>query len=171
MSLELGPRGLLVFEDYAKGNSSSSNLTQRKGIPGRFDINMFADVSQICRRSVFLCFYVAVMNLVYFLPQCLKGPHFSPRNQAQPPVLMSPFTGKSTQEISLTASRSTAWRIHMEVNTPRMMYKHENGCQSGQNSVHNIFRQIVPEDEKRVTSVLRNDKFIIGLLWFYTSVF
>ncbi|XP_042276142.1 cardiomyopathy-associated protein 5 [Thunnus maccoyii] len=33
MSLELGPRGLLVFEDYAKGNSSSSNLTQRKGIP------------------------------------------------------------------------------------------------------------------------------------------
>ncbi|XP_074525802.1 cardiomyopathy-associated protein 5 [Halichoeres trimaculatus] len=33
MSLELGPRGLLVFEDYAKGNSSSSHLAQRKGIP------------------------------------------------------------------------------------------------------------------------------------------
>ncbi|CAJ1068877.1 Hypothetical predicted protein [Xyrichtys novacula] len=33
MSLELGPRGLLVFEDYAKGNTSSSHLTQRKGIP------------------------------------------------------------------------------------------------------------------------------------------
>nr|XP_029136958.1 cardiomyopathy-associated protein 5-like [Labrus bergylta] len=33
MSLELGPRGLLVFEDYAKGNTSSSNLAQRKGIP------------------------------------------------------------------------------------------------------------------------------------------
>ncbi|XP_071338873.1 cardiomyopathy-associated protein 5 [Trachinotus anak] len=33
MSLELGPKGLLVFEDYAKGNTSSSQLTQRKGIP------------------------------------------------------------------------------------------------------------------------------------------
>ncbi|KAM7391756.1 hypothetical protein PAMP_022417 [Pampus punctatissimus] len=33
MSLELGPKGLLVFEDYAKGNASSSNLAQRKGIP------------------------------------------------------------------------------------------------------------------------------------------
>lgn len=33
MSLELGPRGLLVFEDYAKGNTSSSQLAQRKGIP------------------------------------------------------------------------------------------------------------------------------------------
>lgn len=34
MSLELGPKGLLVFEDYAKGNTSSSHLPQRKGIPG-----------------------------------------------------------------------------------------------------------------------------------------
>ncbi|KAK5910126.1 hypothetical protein CesoFtcFv8_003992 [Champsocephalus esox] len=33
MSLELGPKGLLVFEDYTKGNTSSSNLAQRKGIP------------------------------------------------------------------------------------------------------------------------------------------
>uniref|UniRef100_A0A3Q3JFA9 Cardiomyopathy associated 5 n=1 Tax=Monopterus albus TaxID=43700 RepID=A0A3Q3JFA9_MONAL len=33
MSLELGPRGLLVFEDYAKGNASSSHHAQRKGIP------------------------------------------------------------------------------------------------------------------------------------------
>uniref|UniRef100_UPI003AAFAFCC cardiomyopathy-associated protein 5 n=1 Tax=Centroberyx gerrardi TaxID=166262 RepID=UPI003AAFAFCC len=33
MSLELGPRGLLVFEDYAKGNVSNSHLAQRKGIP------------------------------------------------------------------------------------------------------------------------------------------
>ncbi|XP_018524044.1 cardiomyopathy-associated protein 5 isoform X1 [Lates calcarifer] len=33
MSLELGPKGLLVFEDYAKGNASSSHLAQRKGIP------------------------------------------------------------------------------------------------------------------------------------------
>ncbi|XP_068616874.1 cardiomyopathy-associated protein 5 [Brachionichthys hirsutus] len=32
MSLELGPKGLLVFEDYAKGNTSSSHLAQRKGI-------------------------------------------------------------------------------------------------------------------------------------------
>ncbi|KAM3838334.1 cardiomyopathy-associated protein 5 [Diretmus argenteus] len=32
-SLELGPRGLLVFEDYAKGNASNSHLAQRKGIP------------------------------------------------------------------------------------------------------------------------------------------
>uniref|UniRef100_UPI0037E962AD cardiomyopathy-associated protein 5 n=1 Tax=Semicossyphus pulcher TaxID=241346 RepID=UPI0037E962AD len=32
MSLELGPKGLLVFEDYAKGNTSSSQA-QRKGIP------------------------------------------------------------------------------------------------------------------------------------------
>lgn len=44
MSLELGPKGLLVFEDYAKGNASSSNLTQRKGIPGQSGINMFADL-------------------------------------------------------------------------------------------------------------------------------
>uniref|UniRef100_A0A3P9M486 Cardiomyopathy associated 5 n=1 Tax=Oryzias latipes TaxID=8090 RepID=A0A3P9M486_ORYLA len=34
LSLELGPKGLLVFEDYAKANTSSSNsLAQRKGIP------------------------------------------------------------------------------------------------------------------------------------------
>ncbi|XP_068460669.1 cardiomyopathy-associated protein 5 [Clinocottus analis] len=33
MSLELGPKGLLVFEDYARGNTSSSLLAQRKGIP------------------------------------------------------------------------------------------------------------------------------------------
>uniref|UniRef100_A0A671UWF7 Cardiomyopathy associated 5 n=1 Tax=Sparus aurata TaxID=8175 RepID=A0A671UWF7_SPAAU len=33
MSMELGPKGLLVFEDYAKGNTSSSHLAQRKGIP------------------------------------------------------------------------------------------------------------------------------------------
>ncbi|XP_029915141.1 cardiomyopathy-associated protein 5 [Myripristis murdjan] len=33
MSLELGPRGLLVFEDYAKGNTSNSHLAQREGIP------------------------------------------------------------------------------------------------------------------------------------------
>lgn len=32
MSLELGPRGLLVFEDYAKGNSANTH-THRKGIP------------------------------------------------------------------------------------------------------------------------------------------
>ncbi|CAG5922628.1 unnamed protein product [Menidia menidia] len=30
--LELGPKGLLVFEDYAKPNTSGSNLEQRKGI-------------------------------------------------------------------------------------------------------------------------------------------
>ncbi|TKS78811.1 Cardiomyopathy-associated protein 5 [Collichthys lucidus] len=33
MSLELGPKGLLVFEDYAKANTSSSHHAQRKGIP------------------------------------------------------------------------------------------------------------------------------------------
>nr|XP_019956464.1 PREDICTED: cardiomyopathy-associated protein 5-like [Paralichthys olivaceus] len=33
MSLELGPKGLLVFEDYAKGNISSSHVAHRKGIP------------------------------------------------------------------------------------------------------------------------------------------
>ncbi|XP_014848340.1 PREDICTED: cardiomyopathy-associated protein 5-like isoform X2 [Poecilia mexicana] len=33
LMLELGPKGLLVFEDYTKTNSSSSNLAQRKGIP------------------------------------------------------------------------------------------------------------------------------------------
>ncbi|KAF7660156.1 hypothetical protein LDENG_00286910 [Lucifuga dentata] len=33
MLLELGPRALLVFEDYAKGNASSSHSAQRKGIP------------------------------------------------------------------------------------------------------------------------------------------
>lgn len=41
MSLELGPRGLLVFEDYAKGNTSGAHLTQRKGIPGWSDENPF----------------------------------------------------------------------------------------------------------------------------------
>lgn len=41
MSLELGPRGLLVFEDYAKGNTSGTHLAQRKGIPGRSDANSF----------------------------------------------------------------------------------------------------------------------------------
>lgn len=40
MSLELGPKGLLVFEDYTKGNTSSSNLAQRKGIPGWSDGNI-----------------------------------------------------------------------------------------------------------------------------------
>lgn len=39
MSLELGPRGLLVFEDYAKGNTSGTHFAQRKGIPGRSDAN------------------------------------------------------------------------------------------------------------------------------------
>ncbi|MEQ2282619.1 hypothetical protein AMECASPLE_002628 [Ameca splendens] len=33
LSLELSPKGLLVFEDYTTANSSSSNLAQRKGIP------------------------------------------------------------------------------------------------------------------------------------------
>lgn len=37
MSLELGPKGLLVFEDYTKGNTSGAHLAQRKGIPGRSD--------------------------------------------------------------------------------------------------------------------------------------
>ncbi|CAL8346539.1 unnamed protein product [Lota lota] len=32
MSLELGPKGLLVFENYTKGNNSSAHLKQRKGI-------------------------------------------------------------------------------------------------------------------------------------------
>lgn len=41
MSLELGPRGLLVFEDYAKGNTSGAHLTQRKGIPGMSDEKPF----------------------------------------------------------------------------------------------------------------------------------
>lgn len=40
MSMELGPKGLLVFEDYAKGNTSSSHLAQRKGIPGKSKINV-----------------------------------------------------------------------------------------------------------------------------------
>ncbi|KAM4745826.1 cardiomyopathy-associated protein 5 [Anableps anableps] len=33
LTLELGPKGLLVFEDYTKINPSNSNLAQRKGIP------------------------------------------------------------------------------------------------------------------------------------------
>ncbi|XP_017269455.1 cardiomyopathy-associated protein 5 [Kryptolebias marmoratus] len=32
-TLELGSKGLLVFEDYTKTNASSSNMAQRKGIP------------------------------------------------------------------------------------------------------------------------------------------
>lgn len=43
MSLELGPRGLLVFEDYAKGNTSGAHLTQRKGIPGRLFFFFFLE--------------------------------------------------------------------------------------------------------------------------------
>ncbi|XP_076007241.1 cardiomyopathy-associated protein 5 [Genypterus blacodes] len=33
MSLELGPRAVLAFEDYAKGNTSNSHLAQSKAIP------------------------------------------------------------------------------------------------------------------------------------------
>lgn len=33
MSLELGPRGLLVFEDYAKGTTGNGKK-KRPGIPG-----------------------------------------------------------------------------------------------------------------------------------------
>ncbi|KAM6931392.1 cardiomyopathy-associated protein 5 [Xenentodon cancila] len=33
LSLDLGSKGLLVFEDYAKPNVSTSNVAQRKGIP------------------------------------------------------------------------------------------------------------------------------------------
>lgn len=77
MSLELGPKGLLVFEDYTKGNASSSNLAQRKGIPGQSYINMFADASQICRKSVFL--YVTVMILVNFLASVPQKPTLQPQ--------------------------------------------------------------------------------------------
>lgn len=33
-SLELGPKVLMVFEDYAKGSTSSSHVAHSKGIPG-----------------------------------------------------------------------------------------------------------------------------------------
>lgn len=33
-SLELGPKVLMVFEDYAKGNTSSSHAAHCKGLPG-----------------------------------------------------------------------------------------------------------------------------------------
>lgn len=36
-SLELGPKVLVVFEDYAKGNASSSHVAHCKGIPGGFE--------------------------------------------------------------------------------------------------------------------------------------
>lgn len=37
-SLELGPKVLMLFEDYAKGNTSSSHLA-RKGVPGGFNMS------------------------------------------------------------------------------------------------------------------------------------
>lgn len=60
MSLELGPRGLLVFEDYAKGNTSGTHLAQRKGIPGRSDANSFLyDAPDSFRNSCVMCMYGA----------------------------------------------------------------------------------------------------------------
>lgn len=41
-SLELGPRAVLAFEDYAKGNTSNSHLAQSKGIPGERNTNTSA---------------------------------------------------------------------------------------------------------------------------------
>lgn len=37
-SLELGPKVLMLFEDYAKGNTSSSHLAC-KGVPGGFEMS------------------------------------------------------------------------------------------------------------------------------------
>lgn len=84
MSLELGPRGLLVFEDYAKGNTS-----QRKGIPGRseekhFLNNLDYNMTQVEHPSA----------------QCPRVPHCSARRRAQPPAPASPFTGESVVGIS-----------------------------------------------------------------------
>lgn len=38
-SLELGPKVLMLFEDYAKGNTSSSHLGRCKGVPGGFHMS------------------------------------------------------------------------------------------------------------------------------------
>ncbi|KAF3850909.1 hypothetical protein F7725_012681 [Dissostichus mawsoni] len=79
MSLELGPKGLLVFEDYAKGNTSSSNLAQRKGIPGWSDVNISLQI----HLTYLLCFfiYVAVVNVELL---CSSVPQ-RPTLQAQEP--------------------------------------------------------------------------------------
>lgn len=58
MSLELGPRGLLVFEDYAKGNTSGTHLAQRKGIPGRSGVNsLLNDTPDSFENSCVMCTY------------------------------------------------------------------------------------------------------------------
>lgn len=44
-SLQLGPKLLMVFEDYAKGNTSSSHAAHCKGIPGGFEA---ADTPCMC---------------------------------------------------------------------------------------------------------------------------
>lgn len=61
--LELGPKVLLVFEDYAKGNSSSSHLAQHKGIPGRFDLNIFNTATHNFKGCVsHACMWCEYMN-------------------------------------------------------------------------------------------------------------
>lgn len=47
MSLELGPRGLLVFEDYAKGTTGNGRKN-RQVIPG------MSLIQQVCNGSVMM---------------------------------------------------------------------------------------------------------------------
>lgn len=37
-SLELGPKVLMVFEDYTKANTSSSHAAHCKGLPGVLEV-------------------------------------------------------------------------------------------------------------------------------------
>lgn len=83
MSLELGPKGLLVFEDYAKGNTSSSHLSQRKGIPGRSDMSIFLQIHLTALRNLVSCMWHEYMNHLC-LPVCASVPQ-RPTLQPQEP--------------------------------------------------------------------------------------
>lgn len=102
MSLELGPKGLLVFEDYAKGNTSSSHLAQRKGIPGRSDINISLQIHLTCTLQEVLCPLhvqsVAVKNLVCLL-LCASVP--------QRPTLQPQEPGSAT-----STSVTVYWKVN-----------------------------------------------------------
>lgn len=110
-SLDLGPKVLLVFEDYAKGNAPSSHLADSKGIPGGFGTppphTHTSSPSLKARGRV---------HPTLVPPQCPSDPRCSPRSRARPPAPASPFTGGSALATSSTASRSTAWRTPKEVN-------------------------------------------------------
>lgn len=102
MSLELGPKGLLVFEDYAKGNTSSSHLTQRKGIPGRSGVNISLQIRlTFTTRRLVPCAYSICGSYDYLvcLLVCASVP--------QRPTLQPQEPGSAT-----SASVTVYWRVN-----------------------------------------------------------